>query len=56
MKKLKNKNYVFLMICACLFLHEPLFAEERLTIGVAANFMLPFQEICLEEYEVALPW
>ena len=33
------------MMCACLFLHQPLFAEERLTIGVAANFMLPFQEI-----------
>ncbi len=33
------------MMCACLFLHQTLFAEERLTIGVAANFMLPFQEI-----------
>ena len=45
MKELKNKNYSFLVLCACLFLHQPLFAEERLTIGVAANFMLPFQEI-----------
>jgi len=35
------------MICVCFFLHQPLFAEERLTIGVAANFMLPFQEISL---------
>ncbi len=33
------------MLCACLFLHQTLFAEEKLTIGVAANFMLPFQEI-----------
>ena len=35
-------------MCACLFLHQTLFAEERLTIGVATNFMLPFQEISLE--------
>jgi molybdate transport system substrate-binding protein len=47
MKKLKNKHYSFLVLCACLFLHHPLLAEERLTIGVAANFMLPFQEISL---------
>jgi len=33
------------MLCACLFWYQTLFAEERLTIGVAANFMLPFQEI-----------
>lgn len=36
-----------LMMCACIFFHQTLFAEERLTIGVAANFMLPFQEISL---------
>jgi len=50
MKRLKNKKYSFpttLMMCACLFLHQTLFAEESLTIGVAGNFMLPFQEISL---------
>lgn len=45
MKKFKNIKCSFLLMCACLFLHQTLFAEERLTIGVAANFMLPFQEI-----------
>lgn len=46
----KNKKFSFLkalMMCACIFLYQTLFAEERLTIGVAANFMIPFQEICL---------
>jgi len=48
MKRIKNKKYFFLVMCTCLFLHQPLLAEERLTIGVAANFMLPFQEIAHE--------
>ena len=45
MERFKNKRYLFIVVCACLFLHQVLLAEERLTIGVAANFMLPFQEI-----------
>lgn len=36
------------MLCVCLFWCQTLFAEETLTIGVAANFMLPFQEIAHE--------
>ena len=43
------KTTVFsLIIGACLLWCPALFAEEKLTVGVAANFMLPFEEIAHE--------
>ena len=38
-------------MCACLLWCETPFAEEKLTIGVAANFMLPFEKIA-HEFEI----
>ncbi len=38
----------YLIVGICLVWGSTLFAEEKLTIGLAANFMLPFKEIALE--------
>jgi len=47
------KKHLFSLIPAVLLFGCPiLFAEEKLTIGVAANFMLPFEEIA-REFEAA---
>ena len=38
-------NIIYLIMGCCLLWRAPSLAEEKLTIGVAANFMLPFEEI-----------
>ncbi len=47
MAKIK-KNFFLLVMAACLVWGPRLSAEEKLTIGVAANFMAPFKEIAHE--------
>ncbi|SPD74001.1 Molybdenum ABC transporter, periplasmic molybdate-binding protein [uncultured Desulfobacterium sp.] len=44
-KRINKLNIIYLLLACCFLLRTLCFAEEQLTVGVAANFMLPFHEI-----------
>jgi molybdate transport system substrate-binding protein len=46
-KSLKNGLFIIAIVLVLFFMTETLFAAESLTVGVAANFMLPFRELAV---------